>query len=220
MYENYQHHQDALLSRSFPMISQRKSIRTRRGALTAEWAMTLYVLFFFFALPLLNYGVIGLRAFFLWFACNQACMGGSKAHTLVNPITIGGQTFYGGLSIAYTKALQVKNAFGGISWTASYPQIYIRFVPFPDAAGTSPPSISPVGPLTYVSGTTVSPVNSVPDSSFYLCEFDVSILGTIQPMIQMNAGMFGNNPIPGLTGPITMWVENTAQFENPPGLVK
>jgi hypothetical protein len=181
--------------------------------------MTLYCLFFFFAFPLLNYGVLGLRLFFLWFACNQACMGGSKAHTLVNPITIGGQTFYGGLSIAYTKALQVKNAFGmngAISWTAVYPQVYIRFVPFPSATGVSPPSIPPVGPLSYISGTTKSPVSTVPNSNTYLCEFDVTIVGTIQPMIAMPM----LSSIPGLGAPVNMIVNSSAQFENPPGLVE
>jgi hypothetical protein len=199
------------------MISQHKSARTRRGALTAEWAMTLYVLFFFFALPLLNFGVLGLRAFFLWFACNQAAMAGSKAHTLVNPVTIGGQTFYGGLSIAYTRALQVKNAFGGISWTNSYPAIYIEFVPFPDGVGSSPPSIARIGPLTYVSGTTKSLVPSVPNSSLYLCEFSVVIVGTIQPFIPMPF-FFGQWP--GIGAPLTMPVQSQAQFENPPGLVE
>jgi len=203
------------------MISQHKSARTRRGALTAEWAMSLYVLFFFFALPLLDYGVLGLRAFFLWFACNQAAMGGSKAHTLVNPITIGGQVFYGGLSIAYTRALQVKNAFGGISWNnAMYPKIWIEFVPFPDAVGSSPPSIPPVGPLTYVSGTTKSPVASVPNSSLYLCEFSVVIVGTIQPFIPIPFLSFGASTVPGLSGPMNMAVQSQAQFENPPGLVE
>lgn len=202
------------------MISQRKTSRTRRGALTAEWAMTLYVLFFLFALPLLDYGVFGLRTFFLWFACNQAVLAGSKAHTLVNPITIGGQLFNGGLSLAFTRALQVKNAFGAnnaISWTNSYPAIYIKFLPFPNSAsGSTPPALPTIGPLTYVSGTTVSPVKTVPDSSLYLCEFDVVIVGTIQPFLVIPILGYA----PGLTGPVTMTVQGSAQFENPPGLVE
>lgn len=198
------------------MLSQSKKTRSRRGALTAEWAMTLYVLFLFIAIPMLDFAVLGARAFFLWFACNQAVMGGSKGHTLVNPVTIGGNTFQGGLSIAFTRALQVQNAFPGIHWNPSkYPEVYIRFVPI-SAKGAANP-ISPVGPITYVSGTTVSPVKSVPDSNDYLCEFDVDIIGTLDPLIPVPM-LFGT--VPGLSGPMTMRVESTAQFENPPGLVQ
>jgi hypothetical protein len=116
--------------------------------------------------------------------------------------------------------LQVKNAFGGISWTNSYPQVWIEFVPFPDAVGSSPPSIAPIGPLTYVSGTTGSLVHTVPNSSLYLCEFSVVIVGTIQPFITIPFLNYNGFTVPGLSGPLTMPVQSQAQFENPPGLVE
>ena len=181
--------------------------------------MTLYVLFLFIAFPLLNFAVLGVRAFFLWFACNQAVMGGSKAHTLVHKITIGSNSFNGAMAIAFTKALDVKNAFGAngsINWdTTIYPKIWIRYVPIPQISGVTPPALPASGPMSYNSSTVNSPIASIPDSNLYMCEFYAVIVGTISPFLPLPL-----MPWPGVGTPMTMQVDSTAQFENPPGLVE
>lgn len=181
--------------------------------------MTLYVLFLFIALPMLDYSILGVRAFFMWFACNQAVMGGSKAHTLIHKITIGSNTFQGAMAIAFTKALDVKNAFGSgnaFSWDVTkYPQVYIRYVPIPQISGTTPPALTASGPFSYNTGTVNSSITSVPDSNLYMCEFYACIIGQIMPFLPLPL-----MPWPGIGAPMNMQVDSTAQFENPPGLVE
>lgn len=199
----------------------------------AEAAMTLYVLFIFIAYPMLNYAIIGARCFFVWFACNQAVMAGSKAHTLVNSVQIGFPpvTYYGGLGIGWTKALQVLQAFGnvdkfgnpqpgnpGIYWdTKTYPQFTIRFVPIDPLAGLPLITYPPTPPgMSYNTSTTTSPIAKIPDQNQYITEFQAVINGQVWPLIPVP--LIGN--IPGLSGPMNIQVSSEAQFENPPGLTQ
>ena len=193
---------------------RRSSSRRTKGALQAEWAMTMYVLFFFFMFPMLDFAVLGVRAFFLWFACNQAVMAGCKAHTLVNPVTIGTVTYQGALTISTTRASNVRSAFPGVNWTTAYPQIFIEFVPL-NAGVNSPvyyPGLTPPG-MTQ-STTSTSPVTTLPDMNKYIAEYQVVITGTVLPFIPVP--LIGT--VPGLSGPVSLTVSSEAQFENPPGL--
>lgn len=197
---------------------KRSSTRKCKGALQAEWAMTMYVLFLFFMFPMLDFAVLGLRAFFLWFACNQAVMVGCKAHTLVQSVTIGSVTYLGALNLSANRAANVAAAFPGTTWSTSYPQMYVTFCPLDKAKsyiyyGQSGPSGSPVAAgMQYT--TAASPITTLPDMSQYVAEYECVILGNISPFIPVP--LIGN--VPGLSAPAQLQVKSTAQFENPPGL--
>ena len=186
---------------------KRSSTRKSRGALQAEWAMTMYILFLFFMFPMLDFAVLGLRSFFLWFACNQAVMIGCKAHTLVQSVTIGTVTYLGALNLSANRAANVAAAFPGISWSTSYPQMYVTFCPLDTSQ-----SYIPYGPMTYSTGS--SPISTLPDMSSYVAEYKVVILGSVSPFIPVP--LIGS--VPGLSTPAQLQVVATAQFENPPGL--
>lgn len=196
----------------------RSSTRKSKGALQAEWAMTMYVLFLFFMFPMLDFAVLGLRAFFLWFACNQAVMVGCKAHTLVQSVTIGTVTYLGALNLSTNRAANVRAAFPGTNWSTNYPQMYVTFCPLNTSSsyiyyGQSGPSSSPVSQGMQYS-TAASPISTLPDMSQYVAEYQCVILGQISPFIPVP--LIGN--VPGLSAPAQIQVKSTAQFENPPGL--
>jgi hypothetical protein len=169
--------------------------------------MTMYILFLFFMFPMLDFAVLGLRAFFLWFACNQAVMVGCKAHTLVQSVTIGSVTYLGALNLSANRAANVAAAFPGISWTTSYPQMNVNFCPLDTSKG-----YINYGPMTY--STAASPISTLPDMSQYVAEYQVVILGTVNPFIPVP--LIGS--VPGLSSSAQLQVKSTAQFENPPGL--
>ncbi len=185
--------------------------RRRNGALAAEYVTTLYVLFFFLVFPLLNYAVLGLRAFFLWFACNQAAMTGSKCRTLCQPITIGGVQYSGAAPTAVARANNIAAAFPGIHWQQNEPEIWVFVNQIPGAPPTNGFPTSWQVTNIYTGPT----MNGVPNLNSYIFEFRVIIRNAwIDPLI---AVPWLNN-IPGLGSPVYLTVESSTQFENPPGL--
>jgi hypothetical protein len=176
--------------------------------LQAEWVITMYVLFLFMMFPMLDFAVLGLRAFFLWFACDQAAMVGCKAHSLVTPVTIGTQTYLGAINLSANRAFNVVQAFPGTTITGGYPQIYVIFSPL------NPSNNNPVnyGPLTI--STASSPISSIPNMNNYVVRYQCVMAGTVLPFIPIP--LIGN--IPGLSTPAQLTFVSSAVFENPPGL--
>ena len=87
--------------------------------MAAEYVATLYLLLMFIVFPMLNYSVAGLRAFFLWFACNQSVM------TAVNPERSWPSSdwwkflYPGAYTVAQSRANQIRGVFPGINWVDS-----------------------------------------------------------------------------------------------------
>src|ERR1700719_5200703 len=65
-----------------------KARRKKTGSLMAELSANIYVIFIFLVFPLLDLSVLGFRAFFLWFAANQAVGAACKAKTYLMPVEI------------------------------------------------------------------------------------------------------------------------------------
>ncbi len=181
--------------------------------MSAEFACTLYVLFMLIAFPIMNYATLGVRAFFLWFAANQAVMAASKAKTYYQtvyvPVNPPNTAFYGAFTTAQSRATAIKNAFSGITWTqtSSNPNVEIILEPI-NTSGT-------LTSQTYslASGTAPLGLGHAPDPSQYVVSCRVVIQGKISPLI---AVPWCN--IPGLSGPIALTVASQAQYENVSGL--
>jgi hypothetical protein len=192
------------------MFKYRRGLRNRKGAMAAEYVATMYVLFLFIFFPVLNLGTCGLRAFFLWFACNQAVMLGAKAktfNTLVYVPDPGGTPYPGAYDTARQAAGNIRGMFPGVDWTtnATNPEVDIILAPI---AGSGAPNVPPtVGPTPLGLG-------HVPDVNMYVPSIRVTINAQIQPLIPMP--MFAN--IPGLFSPMFMTVSASSEFENVPGL--
>jgi len=183
--------------------------RKSKGAMAAEYVATMYVLFLFIFFPVLNLGTCGLRAFFLWFACNQATMLAAKAktfNTLVYVPEPSGTPYPGAYATARARAAQIRSMFPGVDWTtnSSNPEVRIIRAVIP---GSGAPAVADViGPNTLGLG-------NIPDVDQYVCTIRVTINGQVTPLI----------PVPwfniqGLSSPMFLTVSSEAQFENPPGL--
>ncbi|MBK9142683.1 MAG: hypothetical protein IPM23_09325 [Candidatus Melainabacteria bacterium] len=187
--------------------------RSKSGAMTAEYVATLYLLLLFLLFPLLNLAAIGLRSFFLWFACNQATMAGAKARTLSTDITIGGTTYKSAFNLVRDRSNQIRAAFPGIDWVDSSTNPKVEIL------RTAIPNSTP--PITYYSpfvctGPGVALSGQVPDVDRYVVTLRVTINGTVSPLLPMT--LPGPLAIEGLTAPFDMTVTSEAAFENPPGV--
>jgi hypothetical protein len=184
--------------------------RNKKGALAAEYVATLYLLLMFIVFPMLNYATAGMRAFFLWFACNQAVMTGAKCRTFFTPVTIGTILYPGAYTVAQNRASQIRGVFPGINWvdSAINPEVDIVIT---QIAG-QPASVPAPPPLTV--GPAPLGLGNSPDQGSYVCSLKVTIIGWAQPLIPVP--WFAS--IPGLGGNMTLRVISEQLFENPPGL--
>jgi hypothetical protein len=183
-------------------------LRPKRGAITAEYVATLWIIFLIVFFPFLDLTTICLRSFFLWFAANQAALIGSQAKTWQASVTIGTVTYQpasGATGLATTYANEVKNSFLGWQYdpaSSLSPNPYVEIV------------LAPIGSATPVSNST-APLASPPDVSQYVPHIRVTIDGLVQPLVPMYvAGL----SLPGLTTPMKLRVRAEAIFENPNGL--
>jgi len=191
------------------MFKYRRGLRKSKGAMAAEYVATMYVLFLFIFFPVLNLGTCGLRAFFLWFACNQATMLAAKAktfNTLVYVPDPGGTPYPGAYDTARARAAQIRGMFPGVNWTtnATNPEVDILLSPIPGSGA---------GAAAKIVGPTPLGLGNIPDVNQYVASIRVTILGQVDPLI----------PVPwfniqGLTSPMFLTVTSQAEFENPPGL--
>jgi hypothetical protein len=184
--------------------------RNRKGAMAAEYVATLYLLLMFIVFPLINYATVGLRSFFLWFACNEAVLTAVKCKTFFTPVTIGTILYPGAYTVAQSRAQQIRGCFPGINWTdgATNPEVDILVVQIPG----QPPSVPVPVPKTF--GPNPLGLGKTPDSNSYVCSLRVKISGWVMPLVEVP--WFKN--IPGLGGQLNLLVCSEAEFENPPGL--
>ncbi len=192
--------------------SRARKRRSLRGSLIAESSATLYLLFLFLFFPLLDLGAMGLRMFFLWYACNQSAMAGSKGAkwSLGN---VGGTTNYANSikTQATTTAANVVAAFSGVSINSGYPQlnVILQAIQHSDTTNNQPSAAT----VTYPNGAGL-PLAAPIDSSQYVALLQVQIVGQVQPFIQVP---FINN-VPGLSAPFTVKLSSTQQIEDPNSL--
>jgi len=188
--------------------------RKSKGALVADYAATLCVLMLFLVFPLLDYSVLGMRAFFLWFAANQAVMAACKAKTFLQPVENPGQpgvNFPSACELARTRVNQIKSILPGIDWVQNdnNPDVQIIRQPInPTAKGAQPAAVFSRG-----HGAPLSAADA-PDQTLnvYLCR--VVIKGKVYPLITLP--WFN---IPGMSKPLDLTVSSQAQYENVSGLI-
>jgi hypothetical protein len=188
--------------------------RKKRGALIADYAATFYVLLLFLVLPLLDYSVIGMRSFFLWYAANQAVMAACKAKTFLqsvdNPNQPGGAS-PSACDLARTRANDIKKILSGIHWSEGQnnPDVQIVREPLnPQAENAQPAAVFSRGHGAPLSDS------DAPDTSLNIYVCRVVIKGKIDPLITLPW-----LDIPGVSKPLDLTVASESQYENVSGLV-
>jgi hypothetical protein len=177
--------------------------------MVAEYAATMYLLFLFIFFPLLDLTVLGLRSFFLWFACNQGCMAGCKARTWGTTIYVGQTQFLPATSVARNRIARIQAAFRGCEFKpyGSDVTLEIQQTPIPGSVpgGGNPPAIAnskvPLG------------IGNAPNVTEYIPSIKCTISAKILPFIPVP--LFN---IPGLSTSFPLTVSSEQVFENPPGL--
>ena len=204
----------------------RNRYRTSRAAIMVEHSLVLYMLFFFLFFPMINLATMGLRTFFLWFACNQAAMAGAKGtQWMYGSVETEDNVYFTGIqNQAITTCNSIVNMFSGITITS---------VPTAEGYGSSPNANGPIlqviltaikhsdttnnqasaSTLTYAANQL--PLAITPDPSQYVPMLKVSLTGTIAPLIPI--------PLPfsvaGLNKSFSVTVCSEQQIENPYALM-
>ena len=180
----------------------------------ADYAATFYVLLLFLVLRLLDYSVIGMRSFFLWYAANQAVMAACKAKTYLQSVENPNQpgvNFPSACELARTRANQIKSILPGIQWVESEnnPDVQIVREPInPQAEHAQAPMVFSRG-----HGAPLSDADA-PDQSLNIYVCRVIIKGKIDPLITLP--WFN---IPGISKPLDLTVSSQSQYENVAGLI-
>ncbi len=176
------------------------------GAVTEEAVAALYVLFLFLFFPLMDLAAMGLRSFFLWFACEQGAMAGAKGSiwTTTSAASSGNMYTNNYYTSIQTQAINTANSvvkmFSGITVTSG-PTLTVIAQPIPN---TNAPTMN----FTPSTSTFL-------DKSLYVPILQVTMTGTIQPFISIP---FIPISVPGLNAPLTMTVYSEQQIENPTAL--
>ncbi len=197
-----------------------KPNRKIKGSLLAEFTANIWVLFFFLVLPLLDISVLAFRAFFLWFAANQAVSSACKAKTYLQPseMTVNAivnsatrrTTYPSACELAVSSANQVRSMLSGIHWEESDNNPDVQIVRQPinvRAKDAQPAQVFHRGhgaPLEAADAPDIS-------ANIYTCR--VVIKGQVDPLITIPYFK-----IPGVSCPIDLTVSSQAKYENVPGL--
>jgi hypothetical protein len=186
---------------SIKLISKTKSTyRCCNGAITEEAVVSLWFLFVFMFFPLLDYSAMGLRAFFLWYACEQGAMAGAKGTEWST--TSYANNYYTSIQTqAKNTVTNVIGAFSGITLTSG-PTLTVIAQAIPNTSATT---IDPYVPTT----------STFLDKSLYVPLLQVAVTGQIQPFIVIP---FLPVSVPGVNTAFTMSVNSQQQIENPSAL--
>lgn len=172
------------------------STRSTAGTTIAEFAPTLWLLFFIFTFPLLAFGTLGVRyAFFL----NAARLAATAASQSKSYLVDYSTTQPSAVNLAKVVATQSVKGFSGISLTTVTTQI----------------AICPLAGTTVTRQTT--PLAKPADTSVNNYNIEVIISGQIHPLIPVPNSKYLAN-VPGLTGPVSTSARVSVFAENPQGL--
>jgi len=186
---------------SITIIPKRKFIfRQSYGAIAEEAVVSLWFLFVFMFFPLLDYSAMALRAFFLWYACEQGAMAGAKG-TEWSTTTYSNNYYTSIQTQAKNTVTSAIGAFSGITLTSG-------------------PTLTVIAQaIPYTSATTIDPyvpsTSTFLDKSMYVPLLQVAITGKIDPFIVIP---FLPTAVPGLNSSFTMTVTSQQQIENPTAL--
>jgi len=195
--------------------------RSTAGAIIAENAAVLYVLFVLIFFPLIDLAAMGLRAFCLWYACNQAAMAGAKGSQWSSGYSNGvssGLTYYTSIKDDATNvANSTAKMFSGIAINNGYPQLSVILTGIAHSDTTNNQASVATVPIPSAelplssAGAQKAGLPSVVDNSQYVPILRVTVQGTIQPFLYVPFFF----SVPGLNSPFQMTIQADQQIENP-----
>jgi len=172
------------------------SARSRRGNFIVETPIALFLFLFLFVFPFIDLAAITLRTTFLYGAAHNAAWESARAHTY--------QTSLDGLP----SAVQLANS---VAQKTAAPFAGIKINSVKTSIVTTD--------IKTLSQSRQSASLAVPaDASLNSYQVEVSVNGSVNPLIIYNGNSFTN--IPGLTQPMILTFTDRQYCENPQGLNK
>lgn len=173
-----------------------KSRSRTRGSMMAEVSMALYIMLFFFAIPLMNLATIALRASFLYIACHVATIEAARATTFeTNPVGS-----YSSKNLASMHAPKTASQFTGVTVESVVTSILITDL------------------TTMTQTRRSSKLSSPAEVGVKAYQIEVRVNGKVDPIIAFNFEKFLS--VPGLTAPIALTFADRQMCENPQGLTR
>lgn len=174
-----------------------KSRKNCKGSFIAEAPLALWVLFFVFTFPFLDFATIMLRYTFMVSAVRDGVHAAAHAKTFSSNISA---TNLSAINAASQAANLTASAFSEIAVSNIRSRILQTNIT--------------TKVLTIYSYNTA--LSSVADDSVNLYEIETVVSGSIKPLITMNTGYFPG--IPGLTTPLPVTLSAREYCEYPQGL--
>lgn len=169
--------------------------RQPRGSHLPEGPLFIWVVFFFLFLPLLDFGAVFLRSTFLYMAVHNAARNAAKSRSFLNDIS-------GESSATNTANATVNNVirmWTGVNVSSILTQIVVTDV------------------NTDVVSLQDNPLPTPADDSSNTYQIQVTVTGTVDPLVTFNLPWFG--ALPGLTRSVPVTMSDRQYVENPQGLV-
>lgn len=174
--------------------ARKVACRAARGHYISELPLVLFVLFFFFILPMIDLGTIALRYGLLVAACREGAQSASKAFTF----EVGTAQRPAAMTVGPASIQEFATRFGGINIVSTDADILITELASQNVTRSEGKLSQPANIQTYN----------------YLIE--TSVTATIDPVVSFSVPFLAS--IPGLTGPVTFTVVGREFAENPQGL--
>ncbi len=173
-----------------------KRNRKENASFIAEAPFALWVLFFFFTVPFLDMATVLLRYTFIVAAARDGVHAAAHSKTFLS----GTSNTLSAISAATAQVNQTAGAFSEISVSSVQTRILETNI-----------STQLLNAYPYN-----QPLNQVADESSYLYEIETMVVGTINPLLNMNIGIVP--PIPGLTTGVPVTLSAREYCEYPQGL--
>lgn len=171
--------------------------RRKRGNFLADGPIAIWIVILFLFLPLLDFGAIMLRTTFLYMAVHNAARNGAKCRSFLN--AVAGES--SATQVVANTVSSVMNLWSGVQVNSVLAEIVITDL------------------NTSAVSRQANPLSSPADDSNNSYQLEVTVTGTVDPLVTFYMPWMGNSGIPGLTRPITLTMSDRQFFENTQGLV-
>jgi hypothetical protein len=172
-----------------------KNYRRPKGHFLADAPIAIWIVIILLFVPLLDFSAVLLRSSLLYVAVHNAARNAAKARTFLAPLA--GQP--SATQLATTTVDNVAALWSGVTINSVLAEIVITDISTDVVSRQSSPLTTPANDATNT------------------YQLEVTVTGTVFPLVTFNIGLFG--AVPGLTQPIVVTMSDRQYVENPQGLV-
>jgi Flp pilus assembly protein TadG len=175
----------------------RRKSNNARGSFLADGPLIIWLVFLFLFLPLLDFSAALLRSTFLYMAVHNAARNAAKSRSFLNPIGSDPSA----TQIASNTVTNVASMWSGVKVNSILAEIVTTNLD------------------TQTVSRQANPLTTPADDSNNTYQIEVTVTGSVDPLVTFNMPWIGNGGVPGLTKPMAVTMIDRQYVENPQGLV-